>query len=156
HPLLKDLLATAPGVDEINTFDDPLPQASAAIWTMSLPHRFGKILSDVPYLHHDPARVAKFSDVLDRASHKLHVGVVWKGNPKHPDDRLRSIALATLAPLAQTPGVQFVSLQKEAGDDRPMMTQLGWIDLNPRLENFADLAAAMSLLDLVITVDTAA
>jgi cytochrome c-type biogenesis protein CcmH/NrfG len=152
HPWLKDLLATAEGVDEVITLDQPPPpEAAAAIWTMSLPHRFGTIPAEVPYLRHNPARTQKFRSAIGADETRLKVGLVWKGNPTHPDDRLRSMRFATLAPLILVPGVRFFSLQKDPGPDSPDMP-----DLARLCDDFADLAAAMSLLDLVITVDTAA
>jgi ADP-heptose:LPS heptosyltransferase len=79
------------------------------------------------------------------------VGLVWAGNPEHQDDRRRSIAFDQLRPLLQVPNVHFYSLQIEPR--APADTQVS--DLAPHLTDFADTAAFISGLDLVITVDTA-
>ena len=86
----------------------------------------------------------------------LKVGLVWGGNPGHTNDHNRSCALAEFAPLAAVPGVTFFSLQKgpaaaQAADPPRGMTL---IDLGPALADFADTAAVITHLDLVISVDT--
>jgi Tfp pilus assembly protein PilF len=78
------------------------------------------------------------------------VGVCWAGNPRHQNDLLRSIPAELLAPLAM-PGVRLFSLQK----GRPAMSKPPMIDLTEQFTDFADTAALISHLDLVITVDTA-
>jgi ADP-heptose:LPS heptosyltransferase len=84
------------------------------------------------------------------------VGLVWSGKPTHKNDRNRSIPLTLLAPLLQTPGVTFVSLQKEYRDaDRAPLAAAPLVRLDHALADFADTAAAIAALDLVIAVDTA-
>jgi hypothetical protein len=83
--------------------------------------------------------------------------VAWAGNPKHSNDARRSIPLRTLAPaLARATDVEFYSLQKGAAaaqlNDPPIA--LPMIDLTDRLHDFADTAALITHLDLVISVDT--
>ncbi len=92
------------------------------------------------------------------------MGLVWAGNgfadlPSwQAADHLRSIALSRLAPLAAVPGVSFVSLQKGDGAPQAATPPAGMIlhDWTEELHDFADTAALMAALDLVITVDTAA
>lgn len=85
------------------------------------------------------------------------VGLAWAGNPIHPNDRLRSMPLAALAPLLETPGVLFFSLQ--VGAPSADVSDLGWqdclTDLAPALPDWGHTAAAVQGLDLIITVDTA-
>ena len=85
------------------------------------------------------------------------VGIAWQGNPDHALDRRRSLPLQSFAPLAELPGVRLVSLQKGSGSEQltEQGERLGVLDLTDRLVDFADTAALMSNLDLVITVDTA-
>lgn len=85
------------------------------------------------------------------AGDTMRIGLVWAGNTRHPNDRERSCPLTALAPLLEIPQVQWVSLQKPAPTGLP--TAL--LDLGTELEDFADTAAALARLDLVITVDTA-
>jgi tetratricopeptide (TPR) repeat protein len=83
------------------------------------------------------------------------VGLVWSGNPDHANDRNRSMPLGLLLPLLDV-GARFVSLQKNArAVDQAILDQRNEIlDLGPELESFADTAAVISHLDLVISVDT--
>lgn len=125
---------------------------------LSLPRlfqtRLDNIPSDVPYLLAD-------SDLSDRWRHrisggKLKVGLVWAGRPQHPNDRNRSMGLSMLEPLAQVPEATFFSLQKgpaasQAGEQK----SLRLVELTNELTDMADTAAAVSNLDLVLTVDTA-
>jgi hypothetical protein len=84
----------------------------------------------------------------------MRVGLAWAGNPEHRSDRRRSLSPETLAPLLECPGLQFYSLQI----DRPsggFSEESPLIDLTPHITDFADTAAFVAELDLVITVDTA-
>jgi ADP-heptose:LPS heptosyltransferase len=85
------------------------------------------------------------------------VGLAWAGNPTHGNDRNRSLSLANLCPLAQVSGVRFFSLQKgeaatEARTPPPGMELVDWMQ---DMKDFADTAALIANLDLVIAVDTA-
>ncbi len=158
-PALHRVLARTPGVDEWITTDTPPPEADFCVPLLSLPYRLGTtyetIPADVPYAHADPELVARWREQLSEQS-GFRIGVIWQGNPKFPDDRFRSIPLAEYAPLAKLPGVQLVSLQKNAGVEQIAAAAGDWplLDLHERLENFADTAAVMQNLDLVITSDT--
>ena len=82
--------------------------------------------------------------------------LTWAGSPINIADERRSLALSALAPLADVEGVRFYSLQKgpatqQARHPPPGMTL---IDLDAHISDFADTAAIMTHLDLVITVDT--
>src|SRR5262249_34221722 len=86
---------------------------------------------------------------------RLRVGLVWSGNPKHRNDRSRSLPLRLLAPLLDL-DASFVSLQK---DPRPEDRTFLWerrevLDLTADLFDFTETAALISCLDLVISVDT--
>ncbi len=86
------------------------------------------------------------------------VGVAWQGAPNNPNDHWRSFPLAKLAPIADVPGVRLISVQ--AVDGLAQIPALGGrfpiIELESRRpREFNDTAAIISLLDLVITPDTA-
>ncbi len=96
---------------------------------------------------------ARLSERLGDDS-KLRVGLVWSGNPGHVNDRNRSIPLRLLSGLLGADAA-FVSLQKNPKpEDAAMLEQAGIIDLKAHLTDFAETAALVSRLDLVITVDT--
>jgi hypothetical protein len=86
----------------------------------------------------------------------LRVGLAWSGDPSQDDDHHRSLAPGKLAPLLCVPGVHFVSLQVEPrGPLPPVLAAAGVSDFTAEITNFADSAALLAELDLVITVDTA-
>jgi hypothetical protein len=125
----------------------------------SLPLAFGTRLetvpSNVPYLSApDESRVQAWRQRLGPHD-KLRVGLVWSGNPKHGDDQNRSLALRALSPLFDLDAT-FVSLQKEPRpeDQASLRERPGIVDLTAHLTDFADTAALVSCLDLVVTVDT--
>jgi hypothetical protein len=133
---------------------------------MSLPLLFGTTLETIPaampYLHPDPTLAAAWREQLPDAG-VLRVGLCWAG-ARHTDDpgarvidQRRSLHLAELAPLADIGRVQFISLQKgEAADQlRTPPPGLDVVDPMPRVTDFADTAAIVAGLDLVISVDTA-
>jgi hypothetical protein len=91
----------------------------------------------------------------------LRVGLVWKGNKRNRRDAQRSLpSLSTLAPLWRTgrADVRFFSLQMGNGQDEcaRLAAEQPLIDLGPEIEDFADTAAILASLDLVISVDTGA
>ena len=163
HPALTRLLAGLQGLDAVLGFDDALPAHAFDYWLplMSAPFHLGtrveSVPAQLPYLYADAKLQAHWSQHM-QASVGLRVGLVWKGNPAFENDADRSLPhLQTLAPLWQLPGIQFVSLQKGAGEDQPAQcgTQQPLLELGSRMQSFADAAAIMQGLDLVITVDTA-
>jgi tetratricopeptide (TPR) repeat protein len=83
------------------------------------------------------------------------IGLSWAGNPRHANDRNRSMALDALAPLLDV-AAEFVTLQKDVreGDQATLRKHGRLRDLGPSLRNFSDSAELISQLDLVITVDT--
>jgi tetratricopeptide (TPR) repeat protein len=117
--------------------------------------RFETIPSATPYLP-APAegRVRAWEDRLGRHD-KLRVGLVWSGNPKHKNDHNRSARLQTLLSLLDVDAT-FVSLQKEPRpvDQAVLRERTDIVDLTAHLTDFAETAALVSCLDLVITVDT--
>jgi len=86
---------------------------------------------------------------------KLRVGLVWSGSPTNTNDRIRSIPLRTLSGILDVDAT-FVSLQKDLrSDDREVLRERSEIiDLTGHLTDFAETAALVCCLDLVITVDT--
>jgi hypothetical protein len=132
---------------------------------MSLPLAVGTTLetipSDVPYLRADAGAAAVWRNRL-AALPGVRIGLVWAGNPRsfNPTaaevDRRRSIAMARFAPLAAVPGVVLISLQKDAAAAQARTPPAGMVihDWTDELGDFADTAALIEALDLVIGVDT--
>lgn len=141
--------------------NEPLPAFDVQCSLMSLPLAFGTttetVPASVPYLRAAPGDVDHWRKRLAAGPAGRKVGLVWAGRPTHTNDRNRSIALSLLAPLAAVPGVEFYSLQKgdaasQAKNPPDRMRLTDWTD---ELSDFADTAALITNLDLVIAVDTA-
>src|SRR5262249_43725664 len=148
-----------PGVDEVITTAQPMPAIAAHAPLLSLMHLLGTrvetIPAAVPYLAIDAARAAAFRERIGAAA-GLKVGLVWGGNPNKRTDYCRSLGFAALAPILAVEGATFFSLQKGPQAAEAATNGAGRItDLAPDLNDFADTAAAVSCLDLVISVDTA-
>jgi tetratricopeptide (TPR) repeat protein len=158
-PLLKDLMQSLDGRATIIAFGDPLPDFEFHCPLMSLPlafkTRLETIPAEVPYLSAHPDDVEKWRPRL-LASSGPRIGLVWAGNPKLANDPQRSLSLQSMLPVVSSPGAQFFSLQKDLrkGDREVLQRNARIHALGPDLGTFADTAAVVSMLDLVISVDT--
>lgn len=164
HPALQRLFSTLQGVDQVYALGEPVPD-DWDYWTrpMRLPGLFGTELDSIPtaipYLTPEPELVRYWGDLLPKQA--LRVGLAWRGNGNFENDADRSLpSLQTLAPLADAAAgapVHFVSLQKGAGEDEAMQPPSGMTlyAIGPQLRDFADTAAVIANLDMVISVDTA-
>jgi tetratricopeptide (TPR) repeat protein len=158
-PLVEDS-----GFGRLIAKEGPLPAFDVHAPLMSLPRIFGTELEtvprDVPYLKAKPDRVARWHEEL-AVYPGLRIGIAWQGRRAFRGDVLRSIPLASFAPLAAVGGARLLSLQKGPGSEQVQALQGRFevIDLAARLDNsggaFLDTAAVMENLDLVITSDTA-
>ena len=130
---------------------------------MSLPLAFGTELATipgaVPYLRPPHDRVAAWSGRVAAAAKNggRRVGIIWAGNAGFAGDRQRSIPFAKLHSLLAIPGAAFIGLQRDVPpEDAPALAALpDFVNLGQHFSDFAAAAAVLSLLDLVITVDTA-
>jgi hypothetical protein len=171
-PSLKTLLASIDGVAEVIAHGETLPRFDAHCSLMSLPLAFHTTLATIPaprrYLHSSVQRVEVWRKQLPAADGKLKIGLVWCGGfrPDLPDiwavNRHRDIPLEKLAALRH-PRLQFFSVQVfqpsslEPLDSRWRGT--GWdsrslLDYTGALGDFADTAAFIENLDLLVSVDT--
>jgi tetratricopeptide (TPR) repeat protein len=159
-PPLTQLATTLNGGGEIVPQGRTLPHFDVHCAFMSLPRVLGVSLGNlseraVPYLRADPAAVERWARRLAGTGSGLRVGIAWAGNPKHAADRRRSIPVERLADLVRTPGVRFYSLQVgERAQDLALLPPDRVVDLSGELTSFAESAAAIANLDLVISVDT--
>lgn len=113
----------------------------------------------VPYLSAERARLARWRQLL--SGEAFNIGICWQGNPARKIDARRSIPLAAFAPLAQVPRVRLISLQTTHGLDQlarlpdGMQVVVPDADFDAGPDAFADTAALMQGLDLIVTSDTA-
>jgi hypothetical protein len=156
---LRPLFDTLPGMHAVIAPDEPAPGCDLACPLMSLPLLFGTDLASIPAappkLQIPAERLRTWGDYL--APHDgLRVGLVCSGDARNPNDISRSISLATFAPLLAMPGCRFVLLQPELRDtDRAAFDAApGLLTPGAALCDFADTAAIVAQLDLVIAADT--
>ncbi len=177
-PLLR-LLARCEGIDMAFDGTSYIPDCHVHVPMLSLPAIFGTTIesvpAQVPYLVTDAALVEHWRTELartlaagrseacalperDTSPRPFLVGIAWQGNPSRKIDNWRSFPLRAIGPLAALPGVRLVNLQVEHGldqlrecaDDMPVMDVLGG-----RKRDFAETAALVTQLDLVIAPDSA-
>ncbi|WP_233800610.1 tetratricopeptide repeat protein [Paraburkholderia sp. HP33-1] len=172
---LLRLLSTLDGVDQLVEAGQPLPPFDCHCPLLSLPLAFNtneaSIPAATPYLFAQPAAVNEWRERIERdgntnpgdnAIRPLKVGLVWAGeNRAHVAelrkiDARRSLVFEQLAPLLDVPNVRFFSVQKGAA--APQLAESAHrervADYTDLLHDFADTAALVASLDLVISVDT--
>jgi tetratricopeptide (TPR) repeat protein len=163
QPALVRLLRTCPGVQTLVVKDRSemaCQPFDLYIPLLSLPGLFettaATIPTDVPYMTAETELVQQWRTRLG-AEEDFRIGLVWAGNPSHKNDRNRSCSLATLAPLARFPHLALFSLQTGTAAGQIDQPPPGMVlhDVGRQLGDFADTAAVIAHLDLVITVDTA-
>ncbi len=150
---LQALLSTLEGPAAVIARGDALPAFDIHCPLMSLPLAFGTAPAPIPYLSADPARAA---DWAGRLGPGPRVGLAWGGNPALKNDRHRSIPLHRFAPLIAG-GMTFVSLQKDLrpGDGALIGQWENFAHFGDDLHDFAETAALINALDVVVAVDTA-
>lgn len=157
QPPLQRLLAAMPEVAQVVSQGEPLPEFQLQAPLMSLPRIFGAIL-DADYRWEPYLRLAHglHWQLPPHKESSFKVGLVWASNPQHPVFSEKSLDLQRWAPILDIPGCEFFSLQIDPNPaavefmrERPHMH-----DLQPRFSDFAETAAAIRQLNLVITVDT--
>jgi hypothetical protein len=155
---LHRLLAGTEGARQVISEGEPLPEFSWHCPLFSLPLAFATDLDTIParipYVHPNPTQAEAWRQRLQGNS--LRIGLAWGGNPNYPHELWRSIPLEKLAPLTGLANATFYSLQM--GPAAAQVKQLGsrvhLIDLQEEQKDFADTAAIIANLDLVISVDT--
>lgn len=158
-PGLKRLLQSLQGIAEIVVAGEPLPPFDCHLPLMSLPLMFETTLetipSQIPYLAAEPLDVEVWQQNMASAT-GFRVGLVWFAKQSQVLNRKRSCRLEMFAPLWEVPGVDFFTLQVGLGAEQ--LTEHGAHfpinDLTGHISDFADTAAFIVNLDLVITIDT--
>jgi hypothetical protein len=169
QPPLVSLLGSLPYLDKVLTRGDDLQNFDAHIGLMSLPYALkldlSKLTTKEAYLQ-APKHLINYW-TLRLPSHKgVRVGLVWSGGfrPQQPEvwqlNERRNISLSELACL-KIPGIQWISLQKgqPSESDPELLEKQQWngphiLNFSKHLQDFADTAALIASLDLVISVDT--
>lgn len=169
HNRLIRLLENCKGIDMIlgrSSTTVPKVCFDFHIPLLSLPGLFGTTLdsipSDIPYVTADSRLVEKWRKILHHDSN-IKIGIVWSGNPSFKNNHNRSCSLSDFAALAEIPGLSFYSLQKgPTSVENSNAPVLKFTDLKNELKvvidcnnDFADTAAVISNLDLIISTDTA-
>jgi len=150
QPALVRLLARVSGVADCIAKGGSLPDFAWHCPLMSLPCAFATTLETIP-----PVAYPGEPPPAPTTGGVLRVGLVWAGNPRHPLDALRSIPLAELLPLAQLEGIAFASLQVGAASAQAALWPDGLAEPLKQAKDFADSAAVVEGIDLVITIDSA-
>lgn len=168
QPGLMRLLASLEGAGRLAPYGAELPVCDFQVPLMSLPLALGMAAPEPrgPYLRAEPELAAAWSGRMPAVG-GLRVGLCWAGGFR-PDelgpnamDRRRSPGLEVFAPLAALTAASFYSLQiGPPAAELAALRDAGWsgpqiLDLTPELKDFADTAAMVANLDLVITCDTA-
>lgn len=159
QPELYGLMQGVKGPEAVFRRGDPLPPFDLHCPLLSLPLAFRtgrkSIPRAIPYLTPDQALVERWRTELG-STEKQRVGLVWAGNPRHSNDHNRSLSLALFAPFLERPGVDFISLQvgPRAADVVAYGATEKVRDVSAQLGDFAQTAALIETLDLVITADT--
>ncbi len=148
HPELRQFVANLPGVTKLIARGDPIPPFDLHSPLLSLPLAFGTTLETIPVTTPYLAATRPAPSWIAPSSH-LKVGVVWAGSSRNIIDSKRSLTLDDLRPVFEVPCISFYSLQLGAPASQLFAGSL------PAGADFADTAAAIAALDLVITVDTA-
>jgi tetratricopeptide (TPR) repeat protein len=160
-PSLVRVMRAVPGVAEVVTDPLHLPAHDFVCPMFSLPRVFGttvQTIPPVPEVAMDPVLVRHWAGRLPH--YGLRVGMVWAGQarPSLPGfgtlDRRRSTGLAAFQPLLDVAGVSFVSLQAGPAARQPRPHGLQMVDPMPDVADFADTAAIIAGLDVVVSVDT--
>lgn len=157
---LQRLFQDIPGVDkmtDIGAMDEPFDYH---VPMLSLPWIFGTDQSNIPPappLFVPDSLPPDAQQLLDLGRGRFKVGIIWSGSVTFLDNKKRSVSVDRFLPLATIPGVQLYSLQK--GPREQDLVECGGVGpvlpLGPLLQDFADTAAVIKQLDLVIMTDSA-
>jgi protein O-GlcNAc transferase len=160
------LVQSMPEISQVIATGSEAPAVDFQVAMMSLPYRFRTRLetipAQVPYLRATAADRERWAERTARLRRPL-VGFAWRGNPKYPNDRRRSLPLMRLAALIRNLPGSAIALQMDMKNEELLGAGLGGRLLDPakdlgappeRFADFADTAGLIAGLDLVISVDT--
>jgi tetratricopeptide (TPR) repeat protein len=155
----RELMRTLAGVTQVVAQGEPLPDFDLHCSLLSLPVAFGTRLATIPaetpYLRAAGSAADSWNARLGPRN-RPRIGIAWSGNPIHHDDRNRSIGLRPLLPLLAGIDAAFVSLHRDVRDaDAAVLAERSDIvHFGEELKDYADTAALIANLDLIVSVDT--
>jgi Flp pilus assembly protein TadD len=155
---LTELFKAQDYVDDIITDGETVPPFDFQLPLLSLPRlfrtRLDSVPADIPYLHLPKETLARWGKTRQwlEGIKGPRIGLVWAGNPGHHNDANRSIPTDLFLRLIDSLPYSFMAFQKPwpAGTPRPP----GLVDLGTEFNDLTETAAALSYMDLVISVDT--
>ncbi len=156
---LKDILSSVPGVKAVIAQGEAVPPFDLHCPMGSLPlacrTSFAGVPAAIPYLFVSSERIERWRPRIE-ALPGPRIALAWSGRAAHANDRNRSLTLAGLGPLLSTPGLSFVSVQKDVrpSDAERLAAEPRLLHLGGELGDFSDTAAVLSLCDLTVCVDT--
>ncbi len=164
-PQMVRLLAEFEGFDRLwvgvkNKDTRPVDRFDFHVPLMSIPRILGIELHTIPapvrYLS-PPSELTEIWGNRIRLQEKLKIGLVWAGSPMHKNDHNRSVRLSMFKQLKKIRSCCWVSLQKEKYEQWTDIDPVDMfnLDLGPQIYDFADTAAILEHIDLIISVDTA-
>jgi hypothetical protein len=157
QPELARLFSVLEGVDKVVNKGSPLPKFDVYAPIISLARIFATtpetVPADIPYLSAPDAHAVQLPASLGK---QMKIGISWAGRPTHQNDTFRSVAFRHFVELLGVPGVTVYGLQKgpAAAEVSDNGCEALVLNLGGRLHDFADTAAVVAQLDLVISVDT--
>jgi hypothetical protein len=151
-PALQRLMTGLPGVDQLVTDTDAVPPFDLYCPMLSLPATFGTREDTIP----PPGRLTvPVAARLPHATSGPRIGIAWSGNPAHTNDRNRSMPLRAMLPLLAGAGrIYALQTYMNDADRRTLSANADIIDAGAGFRDFADTAATIAALDLVVSVDT--
>jgi Tfp pilus assembly protein PilF len=157
-PPLREIAAGVAGVASVLDPSESTPPVDYYCPLLSLPLAFqtevASIPANVPYIRPSPERLAKWRDRLPQNG-RLRVGLCWAGSKEHLNDHNRSIAPGRFAEIFALPNLDFISVQKDiAPAQAEILRRHHVLVLGQDFEDFADTAAVLAQIDLLLSVDT--
>ncbi len=159
QPEIIRLLGRPPNVDLMAPRNRPPPPADCRLPLMTLLGRFTPDIDSIPApapLQPPPDAGGRALQVLNHFRDRFRIGIIWSGSVTFKNNHRRAVGIERFLPFAEIPGVQLFSLQKgppfdefKRLDPAPLV-----VDLGSHFEDFADTAAALRQLDLVIMTDS--
>jgi len=155
---LARLLDTIPGIYESYSEWQDVTKADAYCTLSGLPRRFATTPDTIPscedLLKVNEDDVVRWRDKIKKSvtDTKLKIGITWSGRPEFTDNHLRAVPIEAISSLLEIPHTRFFSLQ--LGDVAHQSENRNMVDLSADLKDFAETAAVIKNLDLVITSDT--